>query len=314
MARLVSIIVPCYNAERWVAEAIGSALVQTYVPTEVIVLDDGSTDRSLDIIRSFGTKIRWESGPNRGGNAARNRGFALSKGDYIQFIDADDYLLPEKIERQVARLEATGADVVYGDWRHLHHQPDGRKEFEAIKISGDKPDVLEALLSDWWVACHALLFRRTAVEKCGGWDETIQAAQDRDFFISVLLAGAKAVYQPGCHAIYRRYGQVTVGTSNPRRWLASHCRVLDKSSEVLGRANRLNSGYRHAIALSYFRMARGWFEFDRKQYDLAMSRVLELEPNFEPPGTALYKAVHRLLGFRGAEWVAYAARNVRFGR
>ena len=105
MSKLVSIIIPCYNAEKWLTEAIDSCLNQTYSNIEVIVVDDGSTDGSLDIIKSYGNKIIWETGKNKGGNHARNRGFVLSKGAYIQFLDADDYILPEKIARQVDFLE-----------------------------------------------------------------------------------------------------------------------------------------------------------------------------------------------------------------
>ncbi len=102
----VSIIIPCYNAEKYVAEAIQSALDQTYPHCEVIVIDDGSTDGSLEVIKCFGDKIRWETGPNRGGCAARNRGLELAQGEWIQFLDADDLISAEKIERQMelARL------------------------------------------------------------------------------------------------------------------------------------------------------------------------------------------------------------------
>src|SRR4029450_6412226 len=136
MDRLVSVIIPCYNAERWIGEGIQSCLNQTYAPIEVIVIDDGSTDRSLEVIKSFGNKIRWETGPNCGGNHARNRGFSISSGHYIQFLDADDYLLPEKIARQVGFLEESGVDVVYGDWRHEHFGPNGSSWLEEIAISG----------------------------------------------------------------------------------------------------------------------------------------------------------------------------------
>src|SRR5690242_7347043 len=108
----VSAVIPCYNAERWIGEAIQSCLNQTYSPIEVVVIDDGSTDHSLAVIKSFGHKIKWETGPNRGGNHARNRGFTLSVGKYVQFLDADDYLLPQKIERQLTMLCSSGADVV----------------------------------------------------------------------------------------------------------------------------------------------------------------------------------------------------------
>ena len=76
----------------------------------------------MEIIKSYGDKVIWETGPNCGGNHARNRGFALSKGEYIQYLDADDYLKPEKIERQVNFLKETSADIVYGDWQHQYHE------------------------------------------------------------------------------------------------------------------------------------------------------------------------------------------------
>src|SRR3954451_21632885 len=92
--RLVSIIIPCYNAERWLNESIDSCLRQTYRPLEIVVVDDGSTDKSLQILMSYGSRIKYVTGPNRGGNHARNTGFALTKGEYVQFLDADDYILP----------------------------------------------------------------------------------------------------------------------------------------------------------------------------------------------------------------------------
>src|SRR5437868_11251554 len=97
---LVSILIPCYNAERWVAQAIESALSQTWPEKEVIVVDDGSTDGSLDVIKRFGHLIQWETGPNRGANPTRNRLLELAEGDWLQYLDADDYLMPRKIERQ----------------------------------------------------------------------------------------------------------------------------------------------------------------------------------------------------------------------
>lgn len=106
MGGLVSILIPCWNAARWVRQAIESALAQTWVSKEIIVADDGSSDGSLEIVKSFGDKIRWETGPNRGGNAARNRLTGLAKGEWLQYLDADDYLLPDKIARQMAFLAA----------------------------------------------------------------------------------------------------------------------------------------------------------------------------------------------------------------
>src|SRR5260370_41966977 len=110
---LVSILIPCFNAERWVAQAIESALSQTWPEKEVIVVDDGSTDASLEIIESFGARERWETGPNRGGNVARNRLLELARGEWLHYLDADDYLVPEKIASQMEFIDVNqSTDIV----------------------------------------------------------------------------------------------------------------------------------------------------------------------------------------------------------
>ena len=122
---LISIIIPCYNAEKFIFEAIESALNQTYSKVEVIVIDDGSSDRSVEVIQSFGDRVRFEAIDHKGACAARNRGLQLSKGEYIQFLDADDLLVANKIESQLPFLIDDRADLVFckgyifGDGRGL---------------------------------------------------------------------------------------------------------------------------------------------------------------------------------------------------
>jgi GT2 family glycosyltransferase len=211
----------------------------------------------------------------------------------------------------VAFLGKTGADVVYGDWRHQHHRQDGKVEFENVAASGEQTDVLGALLSDWWVASLALLFRRSIVQKIGGWDESLKAAQDTDFFISVALAGAAIRYLPGCNSVYRRYGAVTVSTGNRMRWLESRCCVFDKASAKLAASGRLNAKYRHGLAQSYFALARLCFDHDRSKYQEIMTKVLALEPGFRPPESRIYNAVQRVFGFSTAELLASWKRRLR---
>ena len=309
MNRLVSVIIPCYNAVRWVSEAIQSCLNQTYQPLEVIVIDDGSTDQSLEVIKSFDDKIRWESGSNRGGNHARNRGFALSRGDYIQFLDADDYLMPEKIARQVAFLESTGADVVYGDWRHQYDAPDGTIEFGDIVISGNHDDVLGALVGDWWVAPAAVLARREAVLRTGGWDESLEAAQDRDYMISLAITGARILYQPGCYSVYRRHGATSVTGSNRERWLDNQSAVLRKTWRTLENGGLLTKRNRSAMAHSYFVLARNYFSIDRAKYSACMKNVFLLDSKFRPNAPVFYKLVQRFFGFLPAEKLAQWKRS-----
>jgi glycosyltransferase involved in cell wall biosynthesis len=308
---LVSVVISCHNAEAWIGEAVDSCLGQTYSCLEVIAVDDGSTDGSASILRSYGEQIRWIGGPNRGGNHARNQGLALAQGEYIQFLDADDYLLPEKIERQVAFLEESGADVVYGDWRHQFHEAGGSSRLGAIELAGHRADTLESLLAGWWVANHAFLLRRQVVLDGGGWDESFSAGQDRDFITTLALNGADIRYQPGCYSVYRRYGNVTVSTSDPVRWLANHQRVLEKAELALAATDRLSPRYRRALAASYFRIARSYYDTDRAAYRRLLDRTLALWPGFRPEESAFYNTASRLFGFAFADRLASYKRRVR---
>src|SRR5215469_12892220 len=105
---LVSILIPAFNAEKWIAETIRSALAQTWPRKEIIVVDDGSTDRTLAVARQFASKdVAVLSRENHGAAATRNHAFSLSQGDYIQWLDADDLLSPDKVERQMGAVEET---------------------------------------------------------------------------------------------------------------------------------------------------------------------------------------------------------------
>lgn len=315
MSKLVSIIIPCFNAERWIVEAIESCLNQTYASLEIIVVDDGSTDGSLSLIQSFGAQITWVTGPNHGGNHARNKGFSISHGDYIQYLDADDYLCPDKISRQVQHLESEGSDLVYGDWRYQNHKIGGRVVLEDVQVSGLQADMIESLLGLWWVATACPLYRRRIVEQVGGWDESLLAAQDRDFLLSVMMAGARATYQPGCVSVYRRYGNVTVSTASMTQFVESHLKVLQKTEQKLLQQGRLNENYHSALARSHFSLARFSLRDSFSKYtdclektlayraDFQAEKQLAMTPAFRESGlmASLYHRLQRQFGFKKTE-------------
>ncbi len=319
---VVSIIIPCYNAKLWVQEAIESCLNQTYSNIEIIVVDDGSTDGSLEVLRRYLPRIRLETGPNRGGNSARNRGFAVSRGEYIQYLDADDYLEADKIARQVRFLEETNADVVYGDWRYRKYLPDSSFSYlDKIEVSGVQEDILASLLSGrWWVAPGAIVYRRHVVIQVGGWDETLRAAQDRDFFTSVVFSDAKIRYQAGCYFVYRKYGGVTVSSSNLGRWVENHCISLAKSEITLARISRLTEEYRFALAAGYFGLARGTcYTIDAvtsyadraKIVDSLLNKILDLCPHFNASDeTRIFGTLQRLLGLKFATRCLFPVRSI----
>jgi glycosyltransferase involved in cell wall biosynthesis len=115
----VSVVIPCFNAERLVGDAIRSALAQTYPETEIIVIDDGSIDGSRGVIESFADRVRWVVEPHRGGGAARNRGLELARGEFVQFLDADDVLDAECLARKVAMQQEYPDVCICCDWRRI---------------------------------------------------------------------------------------------------------------------------------------------------------------------------------------------------
>lgn len=118
---LVSVIIPVYNCERYLAEAIESVLVQTYRPIEVIVVDDGSTDGSADIVKSFASSVRYCFQPHSGAGAARNVGIELAQGSFFAFLDADDLWVNDKLTRQMTAINSDRElDIVFGHIQQFH--------------------------------------------------------------------------------------------------------------------------------------------------------------------------------------------------
>lgn len=227
---LVSIVVPCHNAQRWIGETLRSALAQTWPRIEIVVVDDGSTDDSLDIVKSFGDAVRWSAGPNRGACAARNAGFALASGDYIQFLDADDLLPPDKIERQVEALAGRPRDAIATcGWRHFTSTTQGEPEERAFWRSYEHG---VDLLVDMWLdggfyVPHCWLVPADVVRRAGPWNESLQADQDGEFFGRVLLCAAPVVFVEGPRVGYRTPGTANVSAIRTRAAAESRLRAWE---------------------------------------------------------------------------------------
>lgn len=261
---IVSVIIPCFNAETWIEEAIESCLNQTYSHIEIVVIDDGSTDKSLDVIKKYTDKIVWETGVNKGANHARNRGLALSQGDFIQLLDADDFLFSEKIERQIKLLEETCADVIYGDVYYQIHLSNGEVKLSPVDLlgaTGFHEDYLETVLCYGCMPCQAYLIRKSAINCEKGWDENLKAGQNRDFILSILIDGATILYQPGYYSVYRKNHSNKTITSNKTLLAYYFALVSMKAEKKLNMHKKQSKKYLRAIANSYLIRANR----DRKQ-------------------------------------------------
>jgi glycosyltransferase involved in cell wall biosynthesis len=182
MQRSVSVIIPTYNYGRFISEAIESVLAQTRAPKEIIVVDDGSTDDTAEVVARFGTKVRYVRQENAGVCAARNRGVGESDADLIAFLDADDVYVPTSLEKQVARFdEADDIGLVHCGLRVFDDETGETIRYDVI---GGEDDVAENLLL--WdgpviAGPGAIIVSRRAFEAVNGFDTSMKVGEDWDF-------------------------------------------------------------------------------------------------------------------------------------
>jgi GT2 family glycosyltransferase len=213
----VDIVIPCFNHGRFLADAVESALGQTHPHVQVTVIDDGSTDETPVVAGRFGDRIRYVRKANGGLSSARNAGIDATNGDFLVFLDADDYLHHDSVRRhiEVANRQPE-ASVIYGDFRYVDEC--GRE------IGRDGPidfgnDAFHGLLAGLVPPVHALTIRRSAIVNAGGFDVSIRWHEDLDTWLRIAAAGHRfaRVEFPG--AFYRKYsGTMTRQTLEMAQW------------------------------------------------------------------------------------------------
>ena len=206
-APLVSVLIPCFTAERFVGAALESVLAQTYAPIEVIVVDDGSTDGSAEVVAGFADRgvvlIKHKCGSAA---AARNRAFANAHGDFALFLDADDLIAPGHVAGLAERLDPATQAVAMGQWDRFTIDPTEAR-------FPDRPGYHDANGIDWlcqdWrdgqpmTQCGTFLIPRSLIDAVGGWDERLGLIDDFEFFARVLCAAQELVFAPGARLYYR---------------------------------------------------------------------------------------------------------------
>lgn len=199
---LVSIIIPTYNRAKWLVEAVESCLNQIYEPIEIIIIDDGSTDNTKDVVNeiikynTLSKHVVYQRQINSGASAARNKGLYLAKGDFIQFLDSDDFLFPKKIELQFKEIKENNADGcsclgLMGETPEV-----------ATTILGEKFDTVKDLMHRMFsgrvhVMCTpAPLWKKSALLTTKGWNTEIAFGDDLEYHIHVLIGIEKMAFVP----------------------------------------------------------------------------------------------------------------------
>lgn len=311
MSALVSILIPCHNAARWIGATLESALAQSWPRCEIIVVDDGSTDDSPAIAAGYAERgVRLIRQSNRGAAAARNTALTQAHGDYLQFLDADDLLEPGKISQQLARLDrAPAGSVASGAWARFGDNP------AAARFSPE-PAWCDAAPLHWLVLSWsgggmmhpaAWLTPAAIARAAGPWNETLSLDDDGEYFTRVLLASAGIVHCPEARVYYRTHasGSLSQG-KNPAAWRSSHevCRLVQQA--VLARED--SPRVRRACALNHLRYAfHAWPHAAARSFAKAsLAEAARLDPaTRRPSGPPRFEMLATFLGWKLARVIQH---------
>ena len=321
---LVSVIVPSYNAEPWIERTLASVLGQTHRHLEVIVVDDGSSDATVERLRACpDPRLRVIEQANAGACVARNRALAEASGDYIQYLDADDLLSPDKIERQVALLQdapagclAVSGTVYFQDGTDPWTQ-EGRVGYPAL----NSDDPVQWLLDLWtpgegygrdrWgmVSLHSWLVPRAVAERAGPWDPAVIQDQDGEYFARVLLASTGVRWEPEGWAYYRKFSRPgSVSSGRSERHLRGRLRAVDsKARHVMPQTTAANRAQAAAA------LARQYLSIAFQAHPTLPGVVQEAEWKSRRLGghstdflvQSRVRWIEPVVGWKGARWLSY---------
>ncbi|MEL6440749.1 MAG: glycosyltransferase [Cyanobacteria bacterium J06621_8] len=200
----VSVIIPAYNCDRYIVQAVESVLSQEQCSYELIVIDDGSTDQTEDLLKSYGDRLNYIKQENQGVAAARNHGIEVAQADFVAFLDADDYFLPGKLARQAQiLLQRPDLGMIHSGWQRVDEQ--GHKLLDVSPWE----QIPELNLATWlrWkpVLPSAMMFRREWLQYVGGFDPRFPPAEDTNLVLKLALKGCKTCWLREITVCYRQH-------------------------------------------------------------------------------------------------------------
>jgi glycosyltransferase involved in cell wall biosynthesis len=312
---LVSVVIPSFNAEAWIAETLRSVQAQTYRPLEIIVVDDGSSDRSAaiaeDMLRDGAIAYKIVKQANSGAASARNVGWQLAQGEWIQFLDADDLLEPEKIEVQVSAAPTKlDADVIYSDWQKLA-LVDGTWMAHDMRSPAIQTDALPDILADRnFLQLGSVLIKTATVRLVNGFDASHEPIEDVGLYVKIAIAGGRfvRVAHEKPLALYRDLPR-SFSKRNQTRFIESCIKNARLAERYAREKNEFSPRLTAAIANTYFLGARYFAECDWKRFEQLVHDIEMLQPKFVPQSPRRLRLISRVIGYKNAERLALLYRK-----
>ncbi|MGH7942128.1 MAG: glycosyltransferase family 2 protein [Limisphaerales bacterium] len=315
MQPLVSILICAFNAEKTIAETLQSAVAQTWPRTEIIVANDGSIDRTEEIVRQF-KRVTLVSAKHEGFSATQNRAFQNSHGDYIQYLDSDDLLAPDKIERQMAALVKRGNPrlLAISPWAYFYHRTRNAR-FVHNSLCRDLSPAeyfMRKMSEGVFMQNASWLVKREMVEEAGPWDMTLNYDHDGEFFSRVLLASEGTCFVPGTGIYYRKTGSSSIsviGNSNKKK----ESLLVSMKLHVKYLLSIEDSTRTRAASVKYF---QNWYDiFYLSRPDLSAeleSLAVSLGGRLVPPRLAWkYAWIEKLCGWKTAHAIRMKYNRIK---
>lgn len=296
--QVVSIIIPTYNRDNLIKETIQSCINQTYRPIECIIVDDGSTDNTKEVLdkligntnTSFTLKYIYQQ--NSGSQVARNTGTFSASGEFIQYLDSDDILYPDKITNQVYYFnQHPDCDAVFGDWEI------GTEEKKKIIVAYKKDNLIEQFLSERCIANFAMLMRTEFVRKIGDWDVTIKRNQEIDFHLRGVLKGGRFEYQPGVGGLWRTHEEVRIANQTN---LFNAIQFYQKWESNLKEHSLLNDEIKMGIVNNYLWFIGEYYKNNYKELEAVLKEIYKLKPDYHIFLSPKFLFTKKVFGFRSA--------------
>lgn len=310
----VSVLIPCYNAERYIGETLESVFRQTWPNIEIVVVDDGSKDASAAVVEALARpNLKLVRQENRGQTAALNTCLAHATGDFIQYLDSDDVIDADKIEIQMRRLADRPNCVASGEWGWFQSSPT-EAAFLAEEVWRDldplswlaisRTDGGEMMLTGIWLIPMGI------ARQIGPWAEDLSLNNDAEYFTRMLLAAEEVLFCPGARFRYRKSVAGSLSrTKSKEAWL-SQFRVLERCESYV-RAREDSERVRRGFAASWELVAQACFPYEPELAERCVERAKALNvDSILPRGGALFRLASGMFGWRAARKMQFALRSL----